>query len=148
MRRIASPKATRATEAERTNAFAEETRRMHVIRRVLIVALFVALLAVGWNFADGNGETISVDYLIGATVPLPIWMWLGLAWISGGLLVALYLGFALVRGRVENRRLRKALGGLEDELRQFRNRPIEIEGDPDPHPASATMTAIRPARES
>ncbi len=100
---------------------------MVLIRRVLGVALFVGLMVVGWNFASTNGVPVSVHYLLGETEPRPIWLVVLLAWTLGLLVAGAYLGFVLVRDRLELRRLRKAVHGLENELRDFRNKAIEVE---------------------
>jgi len=98
---------------------------MTVIRRLLAAGLFVALLASGWSFAAGNTDVVAIDYLVGQTEPLPLWLVIGGACTLGIALSALYLGLSLLKDRVEIRRLRRAIHGLESELRDFRNKPIE-----------------------
>ncbi len=44
---------------------------MIIVRRMLAVALFVALLVAGWAFERGNTEAVSIHYLIGTTGPVP-----------------------------------------------------------------------------
>lgn len=100
---------------------------MTVVRRVLSVGLFVALLAGGWSFAAGNTDLIALDYLAGRTEPLPLWLLLGGAWTLGVSLAGVYLGLALLKDYVEIRRLRRAIRGLENELRDYRNKPIEAD---------------------
>lgn len=56
---------------------------MVIARRILLFGLFLLLLGGGWSFAHGNHETISVDYIIGHTVPLPVWMLLLLSCVLG-----------------------------------------------------------------
>jgi len=96
-----------------------------VIRRVLGVALFVGLLMLGWSFASTNGEPVSVHYVLGKTEPRPVWLVVFLAWSAGLAMAGLYLGFLLLRDRIELRGLRKAVHGLEQELRDHRNKPVE-----------------------
>lgn len=97
---------------------------MTVVRRVLTLGLFVALLASGWSFAAGNEQTIAVHYLLGTTEQVPVWLVVGVAWTSGVALAGLYLGLALLKDRVEIRRLHRAIHRLEDELSDFRNKPV------------------------
>ena len=101
---------------------------MVLIRRVLGVALFVGLLLLGWNFASTNGEPVSIHYVFGITEPRPVWLVVILAWLIGLGLAGGYFGLALLRDRIEMRRLRKAVLGLEGELRDFRNKPIDSDG--------------------
>lgn len=112
---------------------------MVVIRRVLAVALFVGLLVVGWNFAHTNGEPVSVHYLLGKTEARPVWLVVSIAWSAGLAMAGLYLGLALLRDRIELRRLRKAVHGLEQELRDHRNKPVEED---------VPQAGIRPATDS
>lgn len=100
---------------------------MTVVRRVLSAGLFVALLAAGWNFASGNTQDVAVHYVFGKTEPTPLWAVVGAALSLGVLVSGLYLGLALLKDHFEIRRLRRSIRGLEQELRDFRNKPIEAE---------------------
>ena len=101
---------------------------MVLIRRVLGVALFVGLLVLGWKFASHNGDPVIVHYVFGVTESQPVWLVVMLACLMGLGLAGLFLGFVLLRDRVALRRLRKIVSGLEGELRDFRNIPVETEG--------------------
>ncbi len=98
---------------------------MTVIRRGLAALLFVGLLVAGWSFAHGNPQVVPIDYLLGQTEPLAVWKVVVGAWALGMAVSALYLGLALLKDRVEIRRLQRTLRRLEDELRDFRNKPID-----------------------
>jgi uncharacterized membrane protein YciS (DUF1049 family) len=100
---------------------------MTVIRRLLAIGLFVVLLVAGWSFAHGNPQAVPIDYLLGTTAPLAVWKIVSAAVFFGMALAGLYLGLALLKDRVEIRRLQRALRKLEDELRDFRNKPIEAD---------------------
>jgi uncharacterized integral membrane protein len=98
---------------------------MVLIRRVLGVALFVGLLVLGWQFANDNNAPVSVHHVAGQTEPMPIWLVVLLSWTLGLLMAGLYLGFSMLRDRIELRRLRKIVRGLEGELHGYRNKPLE-----------------------
>ncbi len=121
---------------------------MTVIRRLLSVGLFVALLASGWSFAAGNDQTVAVDYLFGTTEALPVWLVVGGAWTLGVGLSGVYLGLALLKDRVEIRRLHRAIRGLEGELRDFRNKPIHDALAADTMVDTATDDALPPVASS
>jgi len=100
---------------------------MTVIRRGLAVALFVSVWVAGWAFAHGNPQVVPIDYLLGSTEPLAVWKVVVGAFALGAAVAALYLGLALLKDRVEIRRLQRTLRRLEDELRDFRNKPIDAD---------------------
>ncbi len=98
---------------------------MTIMRRLLAVLLFVALLVAGWRFAHGNPQTVPVHYLFGETEPLAVWKVVLGSWLLGMAISALYLGLAMLKNRVEIRRLQRVLRRLEAELSDFRNKPID-----------------------
>jgi uncharacterized integral membrane protein len=114
---------------------------MVLIRRVLGVALFVGLLVLGWHFASSNATPVSVRHAAGETGPMPVWLVVLLSWCLGLLMAGGYLALGMLRDRLELRRLRKAVRGLENELHGYRNKALETnvmgaetlaESDPQP----------------
>ena len=97
---------------------------MRLARRLLAIAVFVGLLAVGWMFADGNAELISVYYPGGEFAARARWVVLLVAFGSG---VALASLVAVVRGariRLVSRRYRKLVDSLQAEVHQLRSLPL------------------------
>jgi len=86
---------------------------------------------------------VSIHYVLGKTEPRPVWLVVFMAWSIGLAVAGLYLGFLLLRDRIELRRLRKAVHGLESELRDHRNKPVEEDV---PQTGIRTATVSRPSR--
>jgi len=93
------------------------------LRRLVGIALFVAVLVFGWTFAHKNAETVHIDYVIG-TLDEPGWavMLIGIA--IGAVAAALALGLQVARLALTARRYRKLVSGLEEEVHQLRNLPL------------------------
>jgi len=108
---------------------------MKWVRRILLIALLVALPVGVHLFVSRNSDSVSVHYLAGTIDGVEIWLAL-LASFAGGVLVASLI--AMLRGarlRMTARRYRRAARELESEVHQLRNLPLteEPEGD-DPGP--------------
>jgi uncharacterized integral membrane protein len=96
---------------------------MRWLRRLVALALFVAILVGGWQFAHRNADLVFVDYLIG-TLDAPRWAVLLGAFALGGLAASAVAGFQAARYALTARRYRKLASGLEEELHQLRNLPL------------------------
>lgn len=101
------------------------------LRRLVSIAIFVAMLVFGWTFAKHNAEPVHVDYLIG-TLAEPGWLILLGAFLLGALVAALMLGYQAARLALTARRFRRLASGLEEEVHQLRNLPLAT---PEPEPA-------------
>jgi uncharacterized integral membrane protein len=100
---------------------------MRVTRRVVGIALFVALLVGGWRFAADNSQTVSIHYLVGQLDGIAVWTALLIAFAAGAVLVGLLGLLGSAKLRLEARRYRKAVQGLEAEVHQLRNLPLSAE---------------------
>lgn len=111
------------------------------LRRVVVLAVFVALLVGGWSFARRNETPVTVDY--GAdTIQGPEWaILLGAFGLGAGFvgLLALHQG---VRHALTARRYRKVVRGLEEEVHQLRNLPL---GPPDAAAARRAPEGLGPS---
>jgi uncharacterized integral membrane protein len=97
---------------------------MRTFRRLLALVFFVAALVLGWRFAHENLEPVSVHYLLGAIVAVPLWAAL-LASFGAGFAIAGAIGlYQMARLSLTVRRWRKVAHGLEGELHQLRNLPL------------------------
>jgi uncharacterized integral membrane protein len=116
---------------------------MRVVRRLVLAALFVALLVGGWRFAAENPGPVVVSWLVGTSGELPLWLVLLVAFAAGAALTAVVAMLHLARLGMLTRRYRKAVSGLEAEVHELRTLPLAPEGEPDtsadagPEPASA-----------
>jgi uncharacterized integral membrane protein len=100
---------------------------MRTARRVLGIAVFVALLIAGWRFAADNSQVVTVHYVVGQFEEVSVWLALLCAFLAGAVVVAL-LGMAgAARLRLEAHRYRKAVRNLEAEVHQLRNLPLTAE---------------------
>ena len=97
---------------------------MQVVRRLLGVALFVAVLLLGWNFAAEHSSTVTIrlPFIPGFEVTL----WAALLAVFG-LGVVLTGSVAMLRATRQGlvaRRYRKMIRDLEAEIHQLRNLPL------------------------
>jgi len=98
---------------------------MTLLRRGLVVAVFIGLVWACVEFIRRNGEPIAVDLLAVTLEGIVLWVLLATACGVGFGLAVLSMGFVMLRARLEARRYRKALRGLESEVHQLRNLPLE-----------------------
>jgi uncharacterized membrane protein YciS (DUF1049 family) len=97
---------------------------MLIVRRLLWLAAFVAVLVGGWKFAHANAGEIPFDYLVGQLEAVRVWV---LVLFSFGLGAALGVALCLIemaRLGLLSRRYRKALGRLEAEVHGLRSLPL------------------------
>ena len=98
---------------------------MTLVRRILVALLFLGLLAVGWRFAASNADLVDIDYLAGSVEAVQLWMALVTAFGLGCILTGCVLMLDVVRTSLLSRRFRKRMNGLEAEVHQLRNLPLE-----------------------
>lgn len=113
---------------------------MRWVRRILLIALLVALPVAAHLFVSRHSEPIAIDYLAGRVEGVALWLVL-LVTFAAGIAVATLL--AVLRGarlRLEARRYRRAVRELEAEVHQLRNLPLSEE-DPAPPPADVLAAA-------
>jgi uncharacterized integral membrane protein len=96
-------------------------------RRVLVIAVFVALLVAGWRFAADNSQVVTIHYVVGYFEEVSVWLALLCAFLAGASVVALFGMVGAAKLRLEARRYRKAVRGLEAEVHQLRNLPLTAE---------------------
>lgn len=111
---------------------------MGVVRKIVWVAVFLAVLIAGWMFAHGNDAPVRVDYVLGHTPEVALWKVLVVAAAVGAFGAGWVMGWRLLRARLEARRYRKAMLELESEVHQLRNLPVVGGGPAD----SATVSAV------
>jgi uncharacterized integral membrane protein len=100
---------------------------MRAVRRVLVAAAFVGLLAAGWRFAAEHPQPVQIRYLVGETGEIALWVALLGAFGAGAALVTTAAGYQLVRLGLLARRYRKLAAKLEVEVHELRNLPLAPE---------------------
>jgi uncharacterized membrane protein YciS (DUF1049 family) len=110
---------------------------MRLARRLLAIALFVALLVLGWRFAAANSATVTIHYLVGEAGDVSVWLALCIAFGLGAVFAGLMGLYQITRLGMLTRRYRKTVNGLEAEVHQLRNLPLVSE-DPDLDESPAT----------
>jgi uncharacterized integral membrane protein len=110
---------------------------MRMLRRVLAIAVFVALFAAVWRFVGGNAEPVSIDLLFGRW-SVPLWSALLFAFVLGALSAGVSLVYELAKKSYTARRYRKQMAGLESEIHQLRNLPLAA---PEAHEGPAAPRA-------
>ena len=97
---------------------------MVILRRLLWLALFVAVLAAGWKFAAANADEVSLDYLLGRFEGVRLWLLVVVTFGVGAVAGVAVCLIELARLGLLSRRYRKALGRLEAELHGLRSLPL------------------------
>jgi len=111
---------------------------MRMLRRVLLLAVFVGLFVVAWHFTRGNEGEVVINLLALESPPVPIWLALLLAFGAGAGLTAGVLSWSLAKKSLLARRYRRAVSGLESEIHELRSLPLAGEDAPrDPEEARA-----------
>lgn len=97
---------------------------MRVVRRLVAIVCFVALLVGGWHFAARNSATVTVYHPAGAIGEVRLWVALLVAFAAG---VVLSAAVGMARGarmRLVARRYRKLVAALQAEVHQLRSLPL------------------------
>ncbi len=115
---------------------------MRVVRRLWVVALFVAALVLGWRFAQANSAGVTVDYLVGQLGDVSLWAALLGAFAAGAATAGSIGLYQVAKLQLVRRRYRKTFHGLEAEVHQLRNLPLAVD-----EPASLAASAPRGALE-
>ena len=120
---------------------------MRVVRRLLLIALFMAALVLGWWFARANAAAVTVDYLVGQLGDVSLWAAL-LGAFAAGAAVAGGIGlYQVAKLQLVRRRYRKTVRSLEAEVHQLRNLPLAVDELALGEPASLAASAPRGALE-
>jgi uncharacterized membrane protein YciS (DUF1049 family) len=120
---------------------------MRVVRRLLVVALFVAALVLGWWFARANAAVVTVDYLVGQLGDVSLWAALLGAFAAGAATAGGIGLYQVAKLQLVRRRYRKTLRSLEAEVHQLRNLPLAVDEPALGEPASVAASAPRGALE-
>lgn len=97
---------------------------MVIARRLVWLALFVAVLVIGWKFAAANADEVHVDYLVGTLAGVRLWLLVIVTFALGAVSGVVLCLVEMARLGLLSRRYRKALGRLEAELHGLRTLPL------------------------
>ncbi len=100
---------------------------MRLVRRLLGIAVFVALLVAGWRFAAGNSNTVTIHYVFGEVVGVSVWAALFAAFLVGAVCAGAVAAYQIAKLGMVTRRYRRAIRGFEAEVHQLRNLPLAAE---------------------
>jgi hypothetical protein len=97
---------------------------MRLARRLLGIALFVAILVFGWRFAADHAGLVTIKTPVSEGAEVSLWMALLLAFALGAVLTGFAAAFQVARMSLLARGYRKIIRGLESEVHQLRNLPL------------------------
>jgi len=119
---------------------------MRFVRRLLLAALFVGVLVLGWRFAADHSELVVIKIPAIEGVEVPLWTTLLVSFAAGAAVTGVFATMQLARQGLLSRRYRKIIRDLEAEVHQLRNLPLSEEeatlearnsGGVDPDPGRA-----------
>jgi uncharacterized integral membrane protein len=98
---------------------------MLIARRLLLIALVLAVVTAGIGFALRNTEPrVQVDFWLATAPEVSLWLALVIAFGVGALLATAVWLFEVARYGLVARRYRKTVARLESEIHQLRNLPL------------------------
>lgn len=98
-----------------------------MLRRLFAIAIFLGALVLGWRFAAANAESVAVDYLLGETPAVRMWVALLAAFALGAAASGAFLLYKMAKLGLVNRRQRRIVMRLEAEIHELRNLPLSSE---------------------
>jgi len=105
---------------------------MRIVRRLLVLAIFVIAFVLLWKFVARNPNPVQVDLLFVPPSSQPLWYVLVVSFGLGALAAAAFGAYQWLRLSLVARRYRRIAQGLEGEIHQLRNLPLasQQEGAP------------------
>ena len=97
---------------------------MQVVRRLLGVAIFVAILLLGWNFAAEHSGAVTIQLPFTQGFEVTLWTALLAAFGLGAGSTGVVAMLRATRQGLVARRYRKMIRDLEAEIHQLRNLPL------------------------
>jgi uncharacterized membrane protein YciS (DUF1049 family) len=97
---------------------------MRMLRRILVAAIFVALIIAVRLFPDRNPAVIDIDLIVTQVGGVELWLALLTTFGAGVGCAMVVFGILRLRSGLLGRRYRKAIVGLEAEVHHLRNLPL------------------------
>lgn len=98
---------------------------MKWLRRIVAIALFGGSLWLAVQFPKANDQLVRVDLLAFQAPEVELWIALLVSFSVGALLAALVLVYEMTKLGLLARRYRKTVVGLESEIHDLRNLPLD-----------------------
>jgi len=95
------------------------------LRRLVVLVLFGGTLWLAVQFPKANAELVRVDLLAFQAPEVELWLVLLVSFSVGALLAALLLVYEVAKLGLLTRRYRKTVVGLESEIHELRNLPLD-----------------------
>lgn len=122
---------------------------MRLVKGLVAIGLFFAVLYFGIQFARDNHQALSLKLPGGwETVDVELWALVIISGAAGAVMTMLVFFGQMVAGGLARRRLSKRIKVLERELNDLRNMPLTGEREPEkpaPAPAPAAGAAESPS---
>ncbi len=97
---------------------------MRLLLWLVIGAIFIGIVFVCARFAVLNAEPTSIDYLLGTTTEVQLWVLLVACFAAGALIALALTSYELAKKSLIARRYRRRVRTLEAELHELRNLPL------------------------
>ena len=97
---------------------------MRIVRRFLVLAVFVGAVVLAHKFVTLNSDPVTVSYVAGEFVEVPLWTVIVVSILVGGAAATGLSIFELAKQGLVARRYRKTAEGLESEIHHMRNLPL------------------------
>ena len=102
---------------------------MVYVRRLLLFLVFAGVACIAYVFPTSNTEPIALGFdWFGASYRLPevpVWVIVSIAYVFGVGTATAALTWKILKQSLAGRRYRKTVAGLESEIHQLRNLPLE-----------------------
>jgi len=100
---------------------------MRFVRKLLVVALFVGVLVLGWRFAADHSDLVVIRIPAVEDIHVALWVTLLCSFGLGVAVTAAFAATRMARQGLLSRRYRKIIRDLEAEVHQLRNLPLSEE---------------------
>lgn len=87
---------------------------------IRLILFFIILLAI-IVLATANNEPVQINYLIGKTPPLPLYIIIGGSFVAGGIAFTIMILPVWIKNKLEIRKLKRSIHSME----VTKNRPEE-----------------------
>jgi uncharacterized membrane protein YciS (DUF1049 family) len=119
---------------------------MQLARRLLGIALFVAVLLLGWDFAAQHSSLVTIQLPFIPGIEVALWAALLVAFGLGVALTGVVAMLRATRQGLVARRYRKMIRDLEAEIHQLRNLPLADDETVAAEPAATGGISPAPKR--
>ncbi len=100
---------------------------MSSLRRILWAATGIAVLVVGWSFAQANHAPVDLSLVFAEFPGVRLWVVVAGSFAAGLACCGVLSGVKLAQLSLVSRRYRRAVQRLESELQELRNLPLAPE---------------------